>query len=101
MTRKGSVVERTAAKVAEQHLSVIEGALEKLVTKWPLIDLVRIEHPPCAGPPGTIQRSAIRHAPSGFDIYAVETTCDESGYHTRGWIPENGRLLDHGQEHDN
>ena len=93
-----SVKDRTIEQVSKQHVGVLEQALEKLTLRWPPSEFVRVEHSPSTGAPGSLWRSALHHVPSGFDLYAVETTMDDVGIHTRGWVPEGGRLLDHGQE---
>jgi len=87
-----SVVQRTVEKAMRQHMGVLEQAVERLLagSRFAMGDLSRVEERVRAD--GVLWRSAIRHDPSGFFIYAVETTMDGEGFKTRGWIPENGSL---------
>lgn len=88
-----SVIQRTVEQVLKQHAQTLEQALEKILapgSRFVIGDLMRLEDTPRDGK--TLQRSAICHTPSGFILYAVETTMDDAGFHSRGWIPEEGRL---------
>jgi hypothetical protein len=80
-----TVVQRTVAAVLDQHHKVLEQALEKMTTRWPVEEFIRESHRVTGG---VVVHDEIRHIPSGFVFYIVETTCDDTGYQTRGWVPE-------------
>lgn len=86
-----SVVQRTAEQVMRQHVGLLEKALrDVLSTGVRLDDLTRIASPLRDG--RTLGRDAIRHDSTGAILFAVETTLDDEGFHTRGWAPEGGKL---------